>query len=129
MSVLVELEADAAREECHGQLVEADALARGLRGELGVQARRHAHEVFPTGLHSANSIACDIDMLGIGCDTTPMCTRTAKQQARFDAATRRAQEAAIDRHRRIEGARIAKLERQITDNFIGDIATYAGAKA
>lgn len=51
-----------------------------------------------------------------------MSKRTPKQQARFDAATRRAQEIAQDRHRRIEAARIAKLEQQVIDNFIGDIA-------
>lgn len=55
--------------------------------------------------------------------------RTPKQQARFDAATLRAQHVAQDRHRRIEAARIAKLEQQVVDNFIGDIATYVGAKA
>lgn len=55
--------------------------------------------------------------------------RTPKQQPRFEAARRRAQEIAIDRHRRLENARIAKLEQQVTDNFIGDIATYVGAKA
>lgn len=58
-----------------------------------------------------------------------MSKRTPKQQARFDAATRRAQEIAQDRHRRIEAARIAKLEQQVIDNFIGDIATYVGAQA
>lgn len=55
--------------------------------------------------------------------------RTAKQQARFEAATRRAQQIAQDRHRRIEAARIAKEEQAIVDNFIGDIATYVGCKA
>lgn len=49
-----------------------------------------------------------------------MSKRTLKQQA---------QEIAIDRHRRIEAARIAKLEQQVVDNFIGDIATYVGAKS
>lgn len=56
-------------------------------------------------------------------------TRTPKQQARFEAANRRAQEIARDRYIRIENARIAKLEQRIIDNFIGDIATYVGAKA
>ena len=55
--------------------------------------------------------------------------RTPKQQTRFEAATRRAQQIAIDRHRRLEARRIAKLEQEIIDNFIGDIATYVGAKA
>lgn len=55
--------------------------------------------------------------------------RTAKQQARFEAATRRAQQVAQDRHIRIHNARIAKLEQQVIDNFIGDIAMYAGARA
>lgn len=54
--------------------------------------------------------------------------RTPKQQDRFDAATKRAQMVAIDRHRRLEAERIAKLEQQVVDNFIGDIATYVGAK-
>jgi hypothetical protein len=58
-----------------------------------------------------------------------MTKRTPKQQARFAAATLRAQQVAQDRHRRIEAARIAKLEQQVVDNFIGDIATYIGAKA
>lgn len=55
--------------------------------------------------------------------------RTAKQQARFDAATRRAQQVAQDRHRRLENARVAREEQRIIDNFIGDVATYVGAKA
>jgi hypothetical protein len=58
-----------------------------------------------------------------------MSKRTPKQQARFEAATRRAQQVAQDRHRRIEATRIAKLEQQIIDNFVGDVATYVGAKA
>lgn len=58
-----------------------------------------------------------------------MSKRTPKQQARFEAANRRAQQVAQDRHRRLEAARIAKLEQEIIDNFIGDIATYVGAKA
>jgi hypothetical protein len=44
------------------------------------------------------------------------------------AATLRAQQAAQDRHRRLEAKRIARIERQVVDNFIGDIATYVGAK-
>lgn len=55
--------------------------------------------------------------------------RTPKQQARFDAATRRAQQIAQDRHIRLWNERVAKQEQEIIDNFIGDIATYAGAKA
>lgn len=55
--------------------------------------------------------------------------RTAKQQARFEAATRRAQIVAQDRHRRLEGERVAREEQRVIDNFIGDIATYVGAKA
>lgn len=55
--------------------------------------------------------------------------RTPQQQARFDAATARAQEIAIDRHRRLEAQRITRLERQIIDNYVADIATYVGAKA
>lgn len=58
-----------------------------------------------------------------------MSKRTPKQQARFEAATRRAQQEAQDRYRRLENQRIAKLEQQMLDNFIGDIATYVGAKA
>lgn len=58
-----------------------------------------------------------------------MSKRTPKQQARFEAANRRAQQVAQDRHIRLENARVAKLEQQIVDNFIGDIATYVGAKA
>ena len=57
-----------------------------------------------------------------------MTKRTPKQHARFEAANRRAQQIAQDRHRRIEAERIAKLEQQVIDNFIGDIATYVGAK-
>lgn len=56
-------------------------------------------------------------------------TRTAKQQARFDAATQRAQRVAQDRHIRLWNERIAKEEQQVVENFIGDIATYVGAKA
>lgn len=59
----------------------------------------------------------------------PMTKRTPKQQARFEAANHRAQQVAQDRHRRLEAARIAKLEQQVVDNFVGDIATYVGAKA
>lgn len=61
-----------------------------------------------------------------------MATRkhhTPKQQARFDAATKRAQEIAQDRHIRLYNERIAQQEQQVVDNFIGDIATYVGAKA
>lgn len=54
---------------------------------------------------------------------------TAKQKARRQAALRRAQDVAIDRHRRIEAERIAELERRVIANMIGDLATYAGAKA
>lgn len=54
--------------------------------------------------------------------------RTAKQQARFEAATHRAQMVAQDRHLRLESERIARLEQQVVDNFIADIATYVGAK-
>lgn len=55
--------------------------------------------------------------------------RTPKQQARFEAATLRAQQVAQDRHIRLWNERIAKEEQAIVDNFIGDIATYCGAKA
>lgn len=55
--------------------------------------------------------------------------RTPKQQARFEAATRRAQQIAQDRHRRLWNERIAKEEQQLLDNYIGDITTYVGAKA
>lgn len=58
-----------------------------------------------------------------------MSARTPKQQARFDAATRRAQQVAQDRHRRLEAERIARLEQRIVDNFVGDIAAYVGAKS
>lgn len=58
-----------------------------------------------------------------------MSKRTPKQQARFEAANRRAQQIAQDRHRRLWNERVAKQEQQIIDNFIGDIATYVGAKA
>lgn len=54
--------------------------------------------------------------------------RSAKQQARFDAATRRAQQVAQDRDIRLCNERIAKEEQRVIDNFIGDIATYVGAK-
>lgn len=60
---------------------------------------------------------------------THMSKRTPKQQARFDAATKRAQQIAQDRHIRLWNERIAKEEQAVIDNFIGDIATYAGAKA
>lgn len=36
--------------------------------------------------------------------------RTAKQQARFDAATQRAAREAQDRHRRLEAERIERIE-------------------
>jgi hypothetical protein len=55
--------------------------------------------------------------------------RTTTQQARFDAATQRAVQIAQDRHRRLENERVARVERQVVDNFIGDVATYVGAKA
>lgn len=58
-----------------------------------------------------------------------MTKRTPKQQARFDAATKRAQEIAQDRHIRLWNERVTKEEQRIVDNFIGDIATYVGAKA
>lgn len=58
-----------------------------------------------------------------------MSKRTPKQQARFDAATHRAVEIARDRSTRLWNERQAKEERRIIDNFIGDIATYVGAKA
>lgn len=56
-------------------------------------------------------------------------SRTPKQQARFEAANRRAQQVAQERTRWLENARIAKLEQQVVDNFVGDIATYVGARA
>lgn len=55
--------------------------------------------------------------------------RTPKQQARFEAATRRAQQVAQDRHCRLENERVAREEQRVIDNFIGDVATYVGAKA
>jgi hypothetical protein len=58
-----------------------------------------------------------------------MTKRTPKQQARFEAANRRAQQIAQDRHRRLWKERVAKEEQRIIDNFVGDIATYVGAKA
>ena len=59
----------------------------------------------------------------------PAGRRSPAQQARFDAATARAQQVALDRHRRIENARIERLERRVIDNFIADVATYVGARA
>jgi hypothetical protein len=58
-----------------------------------------------------------------------MSKRTPKQQARFDAATQRAVEIARERHIRLWNARMEKEEQAIIDNFVGDIATYVGAKA
>lgn len=55
--------------------------------------------------------------------------RTPRQQARFDAATRRAQAIAQERSRRLHNARVERDEQRVIDNFIGDIATYVGAKA
>ena len=55
--------------------------------------------------------------------------RTPAAQARFDAATARAQQVALDRHRRIENARVARLEQRVIDTFIADVTAYVGARA
>jgi hypothetical protein len=47
----------------------------------------------------------------------PRRKRTPKQQARFDAATRRAQEIAQDRHRRLEAERIARAEAEYAEQL------------
>lgn len=58
-----------------------------------------------------------------------MTKRTPKQQARFEAATRRAQRVAQDRHLRLEGERIVKREQEIIDNYLSEIVAYVNSQS
>ena len=90
------LERDAAGQQRHDELVEADALLRGSSCELVVQGGWHAYEDLAAGFHDADSIAYAIDNASSACDTTCMSNAacTANYLATFvmygGVSTRRA---------------------------------------
>lgn len=83
---VVELEADAAGEQRHDEMVEADALGVRLSGELSVQGGGHSDEELSAGFH-AKKIPHTVLTSGIGTDTV-LSMPAAHTTPKFSASQR-----------------------------------------
>lgn len=69
---VVELEPDAAGQECHDELVEAHALPLSLSDKASVEAGGHSDEDLAARVHGGDSSAYAIDSASSTCDTAAM---------------------------------------------------------
>lgn len=118
---MIELEAQAAGQERHAELIEADSLALGLGSELRVQGNGESQEELAGGFHAANSTAYGIDNGSTAEDTTSMTKRTitVRMEIEIDEAAWATE----------YGTPVSSIEDYVLNQIWGSPAAEAGAIA